>query len=305
MSKGLKKFFIVCAAAVAVGLVLTVVGIVTGGIHSMNELNGKYSWFRAGYAQMEYAHLEDGAEFDSIDVKGSADIVLCRGESDKSRIAYDKNSKTPVFEVKDGVLTVDFTGVDSSAVINFSMGDYTPEVEVYIPEGKALKNINGDIGYGDITIENISADNITCITGSGDIDLKNVSADAVSMESQYGDVYMRDVTYDSMDIETDSGDIDGEGIKSKGLRIQSQMGDIELGGEFKGITDITSECGDVDVITSLEEAMYTVDADVRMGDLDIGHSEYENMSQHITQGTGKNLIKIMSQMGDVSITFAL
>ena len=56
MNKGLKKFFIICAAAVCMGLILSVVGYVTGGIHFMDKLSEKYTWFRGG--EMWKGHIQ-------------------------------------------------------------------------------------------------------------------------------------------------------------------------------------------------------------------------------------------------------
>lgn len=303
MSKGLKRFFVICAAAVCLGLLLSIIGAATGGIQSMSKLGDKYRWFKAGKADMTYAHLEDGAEFDAISVKGVSDVTICSGSSDKTRIHYDENYQPPTFHVEDGVLTVDFNQKWNGVMVDLTAGDSMPALEVYVPEGRTLKYIDIDIDYGDISLEEAKAENIAIKGDCGDMTFENISAGEISIENSLGDISMYALEYDHLNVEASAGDIKGELLKSKGLHIENELGDIELQGELSGTTEITAESGDVDIETSLKEADYTVDADIEAGDLSLGESVYEYMEQHIKQGSGANLIKIVSELGNVSIGF--
>ena len=284
MSKGLKRFFIVCAIAVGLGLLLSVVGYVTGGVRNLDKMSDRYEWFDVGYANMTYMQLDEGTTFDAIEVKGSVDVVICRGNTEKARLRFDKNYTPPQLEVVDGVLKVSADVGDDHALVNFRFGDSMPLVEIYVPEGKTLRDINIDSDYGDVNIENVSAGNIKIEEDYGDMDF--VSVDCVSLR-----------------IISDAGDIDAEDLKCGGLYIDSDLGDIDISGEFTGTTEIRSDSGDIELDTALAEALYSVDADVDVGELSIGESEYDYMDKRITVGSGENLIKIVSDCGDVDIGF--
>ena len=284
MSKGLKRFFIICAIAVGLGLLLSVVGYVTGGIRALDKVSDKYEWFEVGEPDMSYMQLDEGTEFDAVDVKGTVDVVICSGNSYRARLCFDKHSSPPQLEVIDGVLTASADSGDDNALVDLRFGDAMPRVEIYVPEGKTLKNIDIDSDYGDVTMENISAGNIKIEDGYGDMDFTSVECAGLHIVS-------------------DTGDVDSRNLKCSGLYIDSDCGDIDISGEFTGTTEIRSDSGDVEIDTTLAEALYAIDADVDAGELSIGENEFDYMDRRITVGTGENLIKIVSDCGDVDIDF--
>lgn len=81
------------------------------------------------------------------------------------------------------------------------------------------------------------------------------------------------------------------------------MGDVELEGEFTGVTKIKSDTGDIEIYSALAESLYTIEADIKTGELDIGEIEFDSYDTHVTRGNGDNLIKIISDIGDVEIGF--
>lgn len=136
MSKGLKRFFIICAITVGLGVILLIAGLVTGGITSMDKMNERYSWFKAGEIDRTYLHLQEGEKFDSIDIKGDLDITICEGNSANTTISFDRDGAAPVLEVDNGVLTVKTVDDDGNVIVNFASGDLTPNLEIYVPKNK-------------------------------------------------------------------------------------------------------------------------------------------------------------------------
>ena len=283
MNKGLKKFFIICAAAVCMGLILSVVGYVTGGIHFMDKLSEKYTWFRGGNVERTYTSLKETDQFDSLSVKGDIDVMICKGDISKTRVSFDKNSNNPIFRVENGVLTVDAGEMKGGVLIDLGTGDRSPYLEVYVPEGINIKNIDIDTDYGDVEISDISAGTVSINADSGDISMDRVS-------------------YDTMNIISDYGDIEGRVLKSKGLSIEADAGDIDLQGEFYGNTNIKSDNGDTDIVTTLKEELYTLDLYTDFGDVEAGSHKYEDFG-YINQGNGENIIKVVNDSGDINISF--
>ncbi|MDO4545701.1 MAG: DUF4097 family beta strand repeat-containing protein [Bacillota bacterium] len=284
MSKGLKKFFIICAIMVGVGLVMLMLGFVTGGIQSIDKLAERYDWIH-GNEERVYMHLDEGAQFDSIQVTGDADVVICTGDTSKTRVSYGEKGPVPELYVEDGVLKIN-AEVGDGGVISLGDGDTFPVAEIYCPEGINLAGIDLELDYGDATIE-------------------NVTADRISIDSDFGDIDFTNVTFNSADIVTDDGDIDAEGITSGGLVIESNFGDCDLSGTFTGTTEITVDDGEVDLHTSLTEEQYTVTTDMSMGELIVGANHFEGMEKSFTTGSGPNVIKVISDFGDVEIQFGL
>ena len=284
MSRGLKRFFGVCAVLVVLGLILVIVGYVTGGVHYMDRLDSKFSWLSIGEGDMEYMQLDEPADFDSIDITGDVDVFICSGSEAGARLHFDRNATEPVLKVENGTLKAE-ASMKKGAVISFDWGDRAPYVEIYVPEGKTLKDIHIDTECGDITLRGISAGSIDLRQELGDTDLENVSCDSLTAESE-------------------CGDIEGSNIKSKATDISSELGDVDLQGEFTGNTTVKAESGSVEIDTALSEMLYTVQADVEAGELEIGGKEHGSFENHVVLGNGANILKVVCSLGDVDINFA-
>lgn len=71
MSKGLKRFFIICAIVVGAGILFSLAGFLTGGLNFLDRMSERYTWLRAGHADMEYIDISDAGAFDSVSVKAA------------------------------------------------------------------------------------------------------------------------------------------------------------------------------------------------------------------------------------------
>lgn len=286
MSKGIKRFLMICAIMAAAGIAVTIAGYAAGGMNSMSQISEKYDWFRAGPVEKAYISLEDNEEFDAVDIKGEIDVVICRGDKG-AELEYDKSLEAPVFEVINGILTVDTTASSRENIyLNFSIGDSTPELIIYVPENISLQDINISCEYGDVDIENVTA-------GSADI------------SQGYGDIEISSSVFGKIKMETECGDIVGDDIKCGETYAESQLGDVKLAGEFAGMMQIECECGDIMINTCLAEEAYTVYAEMECGELNIGGRKYECFDRmDIDQGKGSNVIKVKDEQGDVDIGFS-
>ena len=143
MNRGIKRFFIICAAVTCLGIVAATASYFTGGIPGLGKMSERYSWIRAGVPEMTGLDLAEasGSEnvsFDSVNIRGDMDVLIARGSYADTRLIYDEGETAPTFEAKDGVLTVDADKVDSGVLINLGSGDSTPQL---------MKNSLGHAAY--------------------------------------------------------------------------------------------------------------------------------------------------------------
>ena len=289
MNRGIKRFFIICAAVTCLGLVAATIGYFTGGIPGLGKMSERYSWIRAGVPEMTGLDLAEASggenvSFDSVNIRGDMDIFIARGSYADTRLIYDERETAPTFEVKDGTLTVEADNVDSGVMINLDSGDSTPQLIVCVPQEKTPDDITISSDYGDIKISDVSAKDISIYSDMGDVEMDNVGFDSAALEIDYGDVTC-------------------SSISGKDLRISAGQGDVEISGRLLGITDVTTDYGDVDILTSLPESSYSVDVKADLGDIDIGSHDYGDM-EHISFGSGDDMIKVAADMGDINIEFA-
>lgn len=337
MSKGLKRFFIVCAIVVGSGIVLSLAGFLAGGLNFLDKMNERYTWLRAGHADMEYIDISDAGAFDSISVKGGIDVTVAGSTETGSRgISYDKNVGAPEYSVKDGVLTVDASKLNDGVVVNLSADDDTPELVISVPD-ETMKKLDVTSDYGDVDVSRVKMEEMAVSTENGDIDLQDVDCSSATLATDYGDIDLEKATFDNLTASTQNGDMDmssltcgsialtseygdieGENIKSSACSVKSQMGDVDLQGEFSGTTEVYLACGDLDMSTSLSRDLYTIDAQAKSGELGIGsgrhdwddeeddderHSQRESHEGRISTGSGQNILKIVNDLGDIDISF--
>ena len=304
MSRGLKKFFIICAITVGVGLILSVIGVAAGGIKAIDKLAERYDWINGGPGEMTYLNLEEDAAFDSVQVQGSMDVVVYRGDPSKTRIIYGKNQEKPILYAENGVLAAETQDSPSNGVINLYGDDPSPTLELYCDDEETLKSLKIDIDWGDVEMEGIAADYIQVESSSGDIFMGQAKAGSLELDADYGDISLEQVSYDQATVKNESGDIYMDDVASKGLTLESQYGDVELYGAFTGTTDLRISSGAAYLETSLAESLYTLDIATESGDLAIGDhvymDDYENSYRF---GSGENLIRIVSEYGDVEVGF--
>ncbi len=287
MKPGIKKFLSVCAIVAGAGIVLSVVGYFTGGIDGVGEMSQKYSWIKGPAGDREYTYLPEGETFTSVKVNGDIDVNISEGSSEtKAAIGHGENIGMPRMYVEDGVLIVNAETDSPSVGLDFSGENAFPVLEIYCRENAKLQNIDIDISYGDVGIENVSCGSMNIATSYGNVDIYNTELE-------------------SGKILTDYGDVSGESIVSGGLDITAELGDCSLQGVLRGKTGIRVDSGDVDVESSLSEVEYKVSVDAEAGDLTIGNNEFDNFSNHYSRGEGPNAIEIVSELGDVEIGFGI
>ena len=337
MSKGLKRFFIICAIVVGAGILFSLAGFLTGGLNFLDKMSERYTWLRAGHADMEYINISDAGEFDSISVKGGIDVTVAGSTETGSRgIRYDRNVGVPEYSVKDGVLTVDASKLNDGVLVNLNSDDDTPEIVISVPDER-MKKLDVISDYGDVDVSRVTLEAMSITTEDGDIDLHDVDCSSMTLASDYGDIDLEKVTSDKITASTQDGDIDmsnvtcvstvltseygdieGENIKSGGFSVKSQMGDVDLQGEFSGTTDVYLACGDVELRTSMARDLYTIDAQAKSGEIGIGsghhdwdddhdeddrHGQHESHEGRISTGSGQNILKIVNDLGDIDISF--
>ena len=79
------------------------------------------------------------------------------------------------------------------------------------------------------------------------------------------------------------------------------MGDIDLRGDLCGETDIEASMGGIILVLSQEEASYSYELDVSMGQLTVND---QTMPKRASRTGGPHHLEIENHMGDICVTFA-
>ena len=332
MSKGMKKFLLICAIIFAAGCVISITGFVTGGISGLSRISDRYKWFVAPSDEVKTVYLDtsdvkktsSGQLFDRIKIEGDADVTICSGDTAKTRSTSGKNVKAPEMYIDKGVLYIKYKAEDRG-VINLSGKDTYPGVEVFCGSDWTLKSIDIDGSGGDYSISDVKVSDISADCGSGDFDMRAVHFDktdikagsgetaiesskgsSLKLKRGSGDIMLKDIDVADSDISTDSGEVDIEGISSRYLKAVTGCGDCSIQGVLKGTTDVSTKSGDVDIETEFSRDAYELVTDVRSGEISIDRDDdedtHESKDRHHSKDR-KYTIKVKVDTGDLQMSF--
>ena len=325
MPKWMKLFLKIGAIAVAIGLVLTVIGwfVGTEKNYTMQLKDGKLI-VKCGSEdkqELPYTKLDS---FTKIDVDmNSADIRFVKG--DDFAIEYIVFGDEPIYSVENDTLTV--KREQENTIINWNLNfsfENNNQITIYYPEDMTFEDVNVYNGYGDITLSNnIISDRVTVDTKYGDIHIEQVNGE-LFVSSSYGDCvinggYISDAKVElkngsfncrntvfsgTTEFSNSYGDIDASGCDFENLVVTMKNGSLNVSsGSVSGNVNLSNSYGD----TSLnlqgipDEAAYGYEIHNSYGDIRLNGNNYES-KKVIEDSNAENQIVVDSKNGDVNIS---
>ena len=268
------KFFLTCAAAFTLGLVLTIGGCAAGGMKGIEKAVDGSGW-NISTDPASAVTVENDYEFSSIEATGEADLVIAgsryydealdeleaRGieaKAGKVVVVYDSSREEPEVRTEGTKLVIDAGKGDNT--VHFSDEFFGPKVIVFC---------------GDKELESVSVSSSAC-----DLDIMGVS-------------------FKTADIGMNTGDVDLKDITSSGLKVEADAGDIEIAGVLKGGTEVKSDAGSIEIDVFNDISSYTMDLHTDAGEIKLGEDEIDGTSY--TQKGGKDSITARTDAGDIEV----
>ena len=188
--------------------------------------------------------LKDGLSEIDIDVD-SANVIIEQGEEALITYSFPKNTKAD-YSYENGKVTLK----EKNGISLFSSGSNS-EVKITIPKDKQLSVITTKSDSGNISINNITSEQINCELDSGNLTMNNNNAKKLVAKvdsgniTEDGDIESIEANADSGNVnlagnvyivkaETDSGDININSKKSQTemrLSLDTDFGKITINGK--------------------------------------------------------------------------
>lgn len=225
---------------------------------------------------------------------------------------------------------------ESDTEIGFAVKYGTGNLNITVPDGlKTLRvsltrgelNILGiDVDsltakttIGDLTVRNVTGNELNFITDQGVYDSGEIKADGLRILSNRGDIGILKVE-GTLTLKTDSGDIRIADHHNGNLFASSASGDIEINSEGE-IISITGNSGDISLLTN--SASPEINVETKSGDIDFRirndnfrlaarstHGEVKNLTDYpiykqsdheYAGGTGTGKIMLITKSGDITL----
>ncbi len=300
MNKTLKTSLIIAAAIAIIGLIITIIGFVAGGMQGV--VFGSDGIKLASEDSNTKTLNESFVKIKSIDADlDLRDIILKEGTGFK----VESKGVGKNFRVDDnnGHITLSENSTTGFTLNLFGFWEshqYSDLVITY-PAGTNFEDIKISSDSGTLTIADLNAKNIDLDSDLGDVELKNVIASRLSVKIDSGTLDLDQAKTDTFNFELGLGDLDAKNLTGKTVKGKLDSGSADIEGTITGPVEIYNDLGDVDMTLAGNEDSYSYELATDLGDVVLNG---QDSSGNITKINGnKPLIKVTSDMGTVSINF--
>lgn len=343
MKKSTQVLLMIAGGMIALGVFMcTIIFFITGG--NVGGYFNNTGWHKNGIAGSLVSEKKEFDQIQEIQIDSStAKITIAPGNVSKVEIDYSyPSNRTPTVTGDNGTLSyispnqngwqLNLFGSSMSqgeeiiitypegmifqrATVDSSLGD------INVSDFAVSKRLNVNASLGEITLDGISAGELSIDnscgsielsgikTGSleigaslGSIELTAVFSDKTAISNSSGQVRMTDSTLGRTEVDCTLGDITGNKISTSGLDVDSSSGSVKINGTLAGETEVDCTLGDVDITTTLAREDYSFDLETSLGDVIVGDEKHGREWE--TEGAKLNQISVSNSSGSIRVDFS-
>lgn len=246
----MKNIWKIIAVSVAVGLMLSILGVFMGGF------SRQIVWDRNGLRSVDKRNPNIISELDldtisSIDVDASyANIEFIESDKYGFEIIYynDIYNDGPVWSFENGRLKLGFSEGSVKMQIlsmDFSFTGSRGKIKIYLPRGTELETVSLKTGSGDINIGGFNANKAIIHNSYGDVSLNGFSGGDLRIELDSGDFKGADIKAGDVVFNNRYGNGSIERLNTNSLKADITSGDFVMRDCSTGETEIKNSYGDV------------------------------------------------------------
>lgn len=215
------------------------------------------------------------ADIDSVDLGWSAGSVTVQvGEDDQIYVAETSSATLDDndvmrWKVENGTLKVRYGKREGFLIFSFGFDDPEKHLTLTVPPELAqkLKSVEMTVASADVTVSEITAENLTVTSASGDVKLSDLTAGTVNLTNASGSLYGENLTVDNMDLDSASGQKEFVNCTvSDTLNCDSASGDFFFSGSLEKLDSDTAS-GDIEL--DLTAPAHSLNIDSASGDLTV------------------------------------
>jgi len=293
----MKKFWIITAITAAVGLSLSLCGVLMGANLNGLYLNGNGLHLNTNNFVSVRETCAEAITDIVIDVS-SADVRFV--ESGEYGFALNSREMSGFeYAFENGVLNISQRKGLSLLMLGIFM---EPEyIVVYLPDYARLSAVDIKNKSGNINIGGLSCGTFNLRLTSGNAELSGLEADTAVLKSASGNVRIKGVKTGYVDLRLTSGNLSVSGLCADGIKADITSGNAYIGGEVNGDINVRVTSGDVRMELAGGEWDYSREISVMSGDVYINGSKTGKGSYNVNAGKS---MTVKTTSGNVRINFA-
>ncbi len=200
-----------------IGGILIVIGVILGLIFGFNGVNWDNS-VKAANAEYKTAN----AQTVTIDAE-VGEVKIINADVSEITVKYFADEKIKVnVEEKDGNLSV------TQKINGMFFQTYGGEITVEIPNALTNLKLNVELNAGNVTAENLTANEFAVDVDAGTAKMKNVTATTLTSDVDAGEIELNTVTAHTLNAKVAAGQITGDKITAERVTASVDTGEIDL-----------------------------------------------------------------------------
>lgn len=341
--KNRKKMWLIISIIIAVGFILTLLGLFTGtkngiyfdskGLHVINDTISEDKELNLGEIQnidINLSHMK--IIFEESDTFG----IIIRRYDDDNEILWNVNNGTLKVTEKSEIKLRLF-----SLDLRFLNQETRSYVKIYLPKDTKLNNVSINIKDSNIKLSNLKSDNLNIKNGYGKVELekietsslkvemndgsfssKSLVAEQISLVNSYGRVNFDELTTKILLIELKDGNlelnkaeseetniknrygkINAINFTSENTTIEAKDGSIKIDGDLTGNTQIQSTYGKVELDLKQAKTYYSLDLTTKYGKIRLDDDKLKESQNLTTTQDNGKTLKVNAKDGNININF--
>ncbi|MGT2757572.1 DUF4097 family beta strand repeat-containing protein [Streptococcus ovuberis] len=238
----------------------------------------------------------DRITFDLVNL----DVLVSQSEDDQYSLSYFKpqdGKQLPFdYQVVDGQLQLRSVEEKEKRKYSFSLFSSlmrlnwaTHTLVIKMPKGSALQQLEGRLGAGDLTVQDMVIEEGQLSTGAGDLNLTGLEARSLSCQTGSGEISLQASQVSRAQLATGAGDMDLSHVRLEGGKLSTGAGDLSI--KDSQLTDVKLE--------------------LASGDMEIGRSQLSQLSGQLAAGdivlvdTSIDTVTLSLLSGDISAKYLI
>ncbi|QBP40072.1 DUF4097 family beta strand repeat-containing protein [Paenisporosarcina antarctica] len=212
------------------------------------------------------------------------------------------NTAVEIIPTKSSVATVEYSG-DTSKKSKYTF-DVDVKGETLSVQFKERRRFFFSFGFPSfdlkltVSIPEKQYESIQVNSDNGRINVENIQTDVVLLETENGQIRLRNIEANTVNVETDNGKVILEHVKGE-IKGNSDNGRISLiTNKLDWPIDLATDNGSIEIKTESVPTNAIIDAETDNGKITI----FDEEKNRATYGKGKNLIKLQTDNGRITVT---
>lgn len=311
MSKAVKAILVICAIAVAAGLVIGGVGVISGGMRAVSFEwdNGLKVVTPGSLTAQEFSkplaqadNLNVTAEACKLNfVEGDSFMVSGQYDPDYWDLSVDTQGTTLNIGLK---MTKDFFGMFSLPLLSNAAGAST-ELTVTVPRDTTFKSLTINGSAIDADIGSLSADSLTLSVSANSFTADKLTCSDLDLESSAGSVTIGqlDATSSAV-ISLSAGKLDITQGSLTGLAFKLSMGTFNFNGTLSGRNTISASAGTANLNLQQSSQDIAFSSNVSAGSFTVNNRDVSGFINSGSTGSNSNATSLSAKVsaGTVNVT---